>query len=99
MHYLTTVYFSPRTERTVPLLCALSPSRCEPDRAPTKRFRQGPRGLLPELGAPQSESVEMSATPRVIQCDGGSSLGSRRNITKLVEWPVVESVPLRAVVR
>ena len=98
MRYLTKVYFLHRT------ICSVvhSPSRCErPDRDPTKRFRQGPRarGLLPELHAPQSESVEMSATPRVIQCDGGSSLGSRRNITKLVEWPVVESVPLRAVVR
>eukprot|EP00965_Chrysotila_dentata_P050151 1661402-Pleurochrysis_carterae.AAC.3 len=41
----------------------------------------------------------MRATPREIQCAESRSVGSRSDMTKLVEWPVVESVPLRAAVR
>mgnify|MGYP003306365226 CR=1 FL=1 len=37
------------------------------------------------------------ATPRLIQCSCGRSEGISNAITKLVEWPVVESVPARVV--
>jgi hypothetical protein len=35
----------------------------------------------------------MSATPRVVQCAFGWSVGTLRNMTKLDEWPVVASTP------
>lgn len=34
------------------------------------------------------------ATPRRTQCSGSSLVFTPMNITKLVEWPVVESTPL-----
>lgn len=33
------------------------------------------------------------ATPRMIQCSGGRFIGNNMAITKLVEWPVVDSIP------
>ena len=44
----------------------------------------------------QSASSVSPATPRFTQWSEGWSEGSLRNMTKLVEWPVVESVPLRS---
>ena len=42
----------------------------------------------------QSSSYVNKATPLFTQCEDGRELGSRKNITKFVECPVVESVPL-----
>lgn len=39
-----------------------------------------------------------SATPRPIQCSLGWSEGRVMAITKFVEWPVVDNVPLRSLV-
>ncbi len=46
-----------------------------------------------------SEREQMSATPLRHQWTGGSLVGKRMAKTKFVEWPVVDSVPLLAVVR
>eukprot|EP00958_Prasinococcus_capsulatus_P020415 scaffold2645_cov378-Prasinococcus_capsulatus_cf.AAC.20 len=43
----------------------------------------------------QKDKAVKSATPRLIQCPCGWRLGSSRDITKLVEWPVVDRVPAR----
>ena len=42
---------------------------------------------------PHSDSCVSSATPLLIQCDEWCSLGSLTSMTKLVEWPVVDSTP------
>lgn len=47
---------------------------------------------------PQSSSWHNMATPRLIQCSGGSLVGNVTEITKLVEWPVVERVPFLSLV-
>ena len=46
----------------------------------------------------QSSSWQSMATPRLIQCCGGRLVGSVMVITKLVECPVVDSVPRRSLV-
>ena len=61
------------------------------------------RGRRRGLGAWAISSISQSsrpvrhATPRLIQCFcvAASAIGSRTNMTKFVEWPVVESTPWR----
>ena len=55
-------------------------------------------GTPPPLAAAYESSCESSATPRLIQKSCGLSLGSRTYMTKLVEWPVVDSTPRRSLV-
>ena len=50
------------------------------------------------LPPPQKLRPERPAVPRLIQCACGLLLGTSMAITKLVEWPVVESTPKRAIV-
>jgi len=38
------------------------------------------------------------AVPRRIQCSSGRDVGSQIAMTKLVEWPVVDSTPFRSLV-
>lgn len=45
-----------------------------------------------------SDSWHSIAVPRRIQCSGGCNVGSQIAMTKLVEWPVVDSTPLRSLV-
>lgn len=56
--------------------------------------RPRPKGLR-SLAEHETQSLRWvsSATPRCTQCSGGRELGSLIIITKLVEWPVVDSVP------
>lgn len=41
----------------------------------------------------QSSSWQSMATPRLTQCSGSILVFTPMYITKLVEWPVVESTP------
>lgn len=45
-----------------------------------------------------SDSWHSIAVPRRIQCSGGCDVGSQIAMTKLVEWPVVDSTPFRSLV-
>lgn len=46
----------------------------------------------------QSSSWQSMAAPRLTQCWGRLLVGNIMEITKLVEWPVVERVPLLSLV-
>lgn len=50
------------------------------------------------LSLDQSSSWQSRATPRLTQCWGGLLVGSVMEMTKLVECPVVERVPLLSLV-
>ena len=54
------------------------------------------RNVQSRPGVGQSGVERNSATPRLIQCDCGLSLGKFVVMTKLVLWPLVESVPVRS---
>lgn len=49
--------------------------------------------IVSELSRNQSSNWVNKATPLFIQCLSSSSVGNLRNITKLVEWPVVLRTP------
>lgn len=56
---------------------------------------------LPSIGKSipcYSDNWHSMAVPRRIQCSGGCNDGSQIAMTKLVEWPVVDSTPFRSVV-
>lgn len=49
--------------------------------------------------SPHSGRWQSSAAPRSVQCTGGSGVGRRMSMMKLVECPVVASTPRRSGVR
>lgn len=51
--------------------------------------------LAPASGGPQMSSCVRAHTPRMTQWDWSAELGHRTYMTKFVEWPVVERVPVR----
>ena len=88
---------NPTTARAAVVAYALAiPAPTWSALAPWRRITNGVQRLPAH---PQELSEQRSATPRVIQWALSASEGSRMNMTKLVECPVVESVPRRAVVR
>jgi len=76
---------------------ARAPAKARPRAPRSATLRSSPpvQRYSTLLSAPQKLSIESAAVPRLIQCSCGTLLGISMDMTKLVEWPVVESTPKR----